>query len=82
MLVRKPGQSPLLLVGDLTYDMDLLTAGSIPAVRSKKQLHSATAMVNALRATHPNLVVLAAHDPHSSGRLHQALGNGSTHPNS
>lgn len=82
MLVRRPGQSPLLLVGDLTYDMDLLTAGSIPGVGSKKQLHSATAMVNALRATHPNLVVLAAHDPHAAGRLHQALGNGGTHPNS
>ena len=53
-----------------------------PRVGSKKQLHSATAMVNALRATHPDLVVLAAHDPHAARRLHQALGNGGTHPDS
>jgi glyoxylase-like metal-dependent hydrolase (beta-lactamase superfamily II) len=81
MLVRRPGRAPLLLVGDLTYDTDLLTAGLIPGVGEKKQLRSATAMVNALRATYPDLVILAAHDPHAASCLHQALGNGGTHPN-
>ena len=76
MLVRRPGRAPLLMVGDLTYDIDLLAAGSIPGVGSKKELHSVTARVNALRATHPDLVVLAAHDPHAAGRLQQALGKG------
>ena len=71
MLIRRPGRAPLLLVGDVTYDMDLLTAGSLPGVGSKKQLRTATAMVNALRATHPDLVILAAHDPNAARRLHE-----------
>ncbi len=69
MLVRRPNRAPLLLVGDLTYDVDLLTAGSLPGVGSRRRLRSATAMVNALRATHPDLIVLAAHDPHAAGRV-------------
>ncbi|GAA4411594.1 N-acyl homoserine lactonase family protein [Actinokineospora soli] len=80
MLVRRPGHAPLLLVGDLTYDVDLLTAGSVPGVGSKRQLRTATSMVNALRATLPGLVVLAAHDPNAADRLHAAQTNGAGHP--
>ncbi|MGH4006656.1 MAG: MBL fold metallo-hydrolase [Pseudonocardiaceae bacterium] len=74
LLVRRPGQVPLLMVGDLTYDVALLTAGDLPGVGDKHQMRKATAMVNALRTTHPGLVVLPAHDPGAAQRLADALG--------
>ncbi len=74
MLVRRPGHVPLLMVGDLTYDVDLLTAGDLPGVGAKHQLRTTTAMVNALRATHPGLVILPAHDPSAAQRLTDAGG--------
>jgi N-acyl homoserine lactone hydrolase len=73
MLIRRPGRVPLLLVADLSYDVDLLTAGKVPGVGSKRQLRTATAMVNELRTTHPDLVILPAHDSTAARRLNQAL---------
>lgn len=73
MLVRRPGRAPLLLVGDLTYDDDLLAAGHVPGVGDKPQMHQTTAMVNALRERHPRLAVLAAHDPAAADRLAETL---------
>ncbi|HSJ61704.1 MAG TPA: N-acyl homoserine lactonase family protein [Jiangellaceae bacterium] len=69
MLVRRPGRAPLLLVGDLTYDADLLAAGMLPGVGRKKQMRAAVSQVNALRQAMPNLVVLAAHDPRAADLL-------------
>ncbi|MFC4587121.1 N-acyl homoserine lactonase family protein [Sphaerisporangium corydalis] len=74
MLVRRPGRPPLLMVGDLTYDADLLAAGSLPGVGDKKQMRDAVGKVNALRAKLPGLTVLAAHDPGAAGRLAETLG--------
>lgn len=73
LLVRRPGRAPLLLVGDLTYDAELLAAGKLPGVGDKRQLRDAIAKVNALRASMPGLAVLAAHDPGASARLDEAL---------
>jgi N-acyl homoserine lactone hydrolase len=73
MLIRRPGQAPLILVGDLTYDADLLAAGKLPGVGNKKQMRDAVSKVNALRATMPGLTVLAAHDPGAAGRLAETL---------
>jgi 2',3'-cyclic-nucleotide 2'-phosphodiesterase (5'-nucleotidase family) len=50
------------MVGDLTYDAALLAAGQIPGVGSRPALRQTVARVNELRAAHPDLVVLAAHD--------------------
>jgi N-acyl homoserine lactone hydrolase len=69
MLVRRPAEPPLLMVGDLTYDADLLAAGEIPGVGAKTDLRRTVARVNELRASHPDLVVLAAHDPAAAGLL-------------
>jgi N-acyl homoserine lactone hydrolase len=69
MLVRRPGEPPLLMAGDLTYDADLLAAGQIPGVGKKSELHRSVAKVNELRALFPDLVVLAAHDPAAAERL-------------
>jgi glyoxylase-like metal-dependent hydrolase (beta-lactamase superfamily II) len=75
MLVRRPGQHPLLMVGDLTYHDDLLAEGKLPGVGSKRQMAAATRMVNALRQALPGLVVLPAHDPAAGSRLSTALTN-------
>lgn len=69
MLVRRPGQAPLLMVGDLTYDARLLAAGSIPGAGNRRQMRDTVGMVNALRQRHPDLVVLAAHDPNAADLL-------------
>lgn len=71
MLVRRPGRSPLLMVGDLTYDAELLAAGEVPGVGKKQELNRAVTKVNQLRELFPDLVVLAAHDPGASPTLQQ-----------
>jgi glyoxylase-like metal-dependent hydrolase (beta-lactamase superfamily II) len=73
LLVRRPDGPPLLMVGDLTYDADLLAAGEIPGVGAKSALRRTVAQVNELRALHPDLVVLAAHDPAAAGLLARAV---------
>jgi N-acyl homoserine lactone hydrolase len=74
LLVRQPGLPPLLMVGDLTYDADLLDAGHVPGVGSHRRLTEATTMVNQLRRHYPDLVILAAHDPGAASRLARATG--------
>lgn len=73
MLVRRPGQPPLLMVGDLTYDDRLLADGKLPGVGNKRQMRAATEKVNELRTTLPGLVVLPAHDPNAARRLAAAV---------
>jgi N-acyl homoserine lactone hydrolase len=73
MVVRRPGHRPLLMVGDLTYDDDLLAQGKLPGVGAKRQMRTATQMVNQLRTRLPGLVVLPAHDPGAGRRLTAAL---------
>jgi N-acyl homoserine lactone hydrolase len=74
LLVRRPGQRSLMMVGDLTYDAHLLECGHVPGVGSRRRMRAATANTNALRAQHPGLVVLPAHDPGAAGRLAEATG--------
>lgn len=69
LLVRRPRHAPLLLVGDLTYDADLLAAGHVPGAGSKGLMRRVVADVNALRQRHPELTVLPAHDPAAAERL-------------
>jgi N-acyl homoserine lactone hydrolase len=69
LLVRRPGRPPLLLVGDLTYDVDLLTQGHVPGVGARAALRRSVRKVNELRTLHPDLLVLAAHDPAAAGQL-------------
>jgi N-acyl homoserine lactone hydrolase len=69
MLVRRGKQSPLLLVGDLTYGADILERGDVPGVGVKRQLRASSEMVLALKEHMPDLVVLPAHDPTAARRL-------------
>jgi len=72
LLVRRPDAAPLLLVGDLTYDIDAFDRGVVGGVGSRRQLQRTGAMVRALRSTHPGLAILAAHDPAAAGLLDDA----------
>jgi N-acyl homoserine lactone hydrolase len=75
LLVRRPGQRSLMMVGDLTYDAHLLECGHVPGVGSRRQMRQSTARTNALRTQHPGLVILPAHDPGAAGRLAEATGH-------
>jgi N-acyl homoserine lactone hydrolase len=74
LLVRQAGLPPLLMVGDLTYDVHVLEAGHVPGVGSRRRLRRASAMVNMLRQQMPDLVILPAHDPAAADRLALATG--------
>lgn len=75
LLVRAEGLPPLLLVGDLTYDVELLDGEHVPGVGDHQGLLASTRAVLGLRKRHPDLVVLAAHDPAASGLLADAVGS-------
>jgi glyoxylase-like metal-dependent hydrolase (beta-lactamase superfamily II) len=73
MLVRSEGLPPLLLVGDLTYDVNLLMKDQVPGVYTDKaQLKSSFAKVRGLKEQLPDLVILASHDPAAAGALRSA----------
>jgi N-acyl homoserine lactone hydrolase len=69
LIVRRAGRPTLALVGDLTYDVQLLERGHVPGVGNRRLLRRSTAMLNQLRQTHPGLVVLATHDPGAAAAL-------------
>jgi glyoxylase-like metal-dependent hydrolase (beta-lactamase superfamily II) len=69
LLIRRRQRSPLLLVGDLTYGVELLLRGQVPGVGTRKHLVETTAKVLALKETMPDLVILPAHDPTAAQRL-------------
>jgi glyoxylase-like metal-dependent hydrolase (beta-lactamase superfamily II) len=69
MLVRTEGLPPLLLVGDLTYDVKLLMHDQAPGTGDANQLKSSFAKVRGLRKQLPDLVIIASHDPAAAGAL-------------
>jgi len=69
LLVRRPGKAPLLLVGDLTYETELLEARRIPRVGDKAGMRKASAMVRQLKEHYPDPAILPAHDAGATARL-------------
>jgi glyoxylase-like metal-dependent hydrolase (beta-lactamase superfamily II) len=69
LLVRREGVAPVLLVGDLTYEVEVLERGRIPGVGQRAQLHASSALVRGLQQRLPGLAILAAHDPGAAARL-------------
>jgi len=69
LLVRRKGRAPLLLVGDLTYDADLLEQRRVPGVGQRRRLQEMTDKVLALKEAMPDLVFLPAHDRAAAERL-------------
>lgn len=74
MVVRRPGFAPLILVGDLTYDIERMEHGDVPGSGNQPQMHQSSEQVLALQQRMPGLVILAAHDPSAAGRLGASLG--------
>ena len=72
LLVRRAGAAPLLMVGDVTYEVELLDAGRIPGVGDAAGLKRISSMVRDLKARYPDLAVLPAHDPGAADRLRVA----------
>jgi N-acyl homoserine lactone hydrolase len=72
LLVRRRSRPPLLLVGDLTYDADLLARRQVPGVGKRHKMLRSTDHVLALAERLPGLVVLPAHDPGAARRLLEA----------
>jgi glyoxylase-like metal-dependent hydrolase (beta-lactamase superfamily II) len=69
LLIRRQTRSPLLLVGDLTYEAALLERRQLPGVGGRSQLANTTDQVLALKERMPDLVILPAHDPTAAQRL-------------
>jgi N-acyl homoserine lactone hydrolase len=69
MLVRRPPTAPLLLAGDLTYDVHAFERGVAGGVGSRRQLRRTRDRVLALRANNPGMQILAAHDPAAAALL-------------
>lgn len=73
LLLRSEGLPPMMLVGDVTYDVRLLAADRVPGVGDAAGLHDTTRQVNLLAARYPGMPVLAAHDPRAESLLTTAL---------
>lgn len=69
LLLRRDGEPPVLLVGDLTYDVDLLAAGRVPGVGDRSGVQASSRLVAEFVARNPGTVVLAAHDPAAASLL-------------
>ena len=74
MLVRSSQLPPLLLVGDLTYELEPLYKDQVPGVGVAEQLKASFAKVRALKEALPDLVVLPSHDPLASKTFATIIG--------
>lgn len=73
MLVRGRA-APLLLVGDLTYDVDAMRRGQVPGVGSRSVLQETSRRVLELERDSGGLAILPAHDRATAKRLAAAGG--------
>lgn len=73
MLVRSRNLPPLLFVGDLTYELNLLLNDQVPGLGDVDELRASFAKVRALREALPDLVVLPSHDYAAAESLAAAL---------
>jgi N-acyl homoserine lactone hydrolase len=69
LLIRRRTRSPVLLVGDLSYEAALLQRRQLPGVGGRRQLATTTDQVLALKERMPDLAILPAHDPTAAQRL-------------
>lgn len=72
MLVRRSDGPPLLLVGDLTYDIHAFEQGVHSGVGRRRTLRRTRESVLALREHQPGMRILAAHDPAAAAVLEAA----------
>jgi N-acyl homoserine lactone hydrolase len=62
MLARINGRAPVLLIGDLAYEAELLMKDQLPDTGDKAQLLASYAKVRGLKQRLPELVILPSHD--------------------
>jgi N-acyl homoserine lactone hydrolase len=72
LLVRRNDGPPVLLVGDLTYDVGAFERGVDGGVGRGRALRRSRKDVLGLRAANPGMLILAAHDPAAAGLLETA----------
>lgn len=72
MLVRSDGWSPILLVGDLAYEADLLMRDVVSGTGDAKQLRASYAKVRRLKEQLPDLVIVASHDTNVAAAIEAA----------
>jgi N-acyl homoserine lactone hydrolase len=82
MLVRADDRPPLLLIGDLSYAVELLMRDQLPGIYAdKSQLHASFKKVRDLKAQLPDLVILGSHDPAAADLLQNAFDKQTGQPN-
>lgn len=75
MLIRRVGWDPILLVGDLTYQADLLDREVVPGTGDRDVLLASFAKVRRLRERLPGLAIIASHDFGAGAALARATGS-------
>jgi N-acyl homoserine lactone hydrolase len=73
-MVVRSGPTPLVLVGDLTYDVELMARGKMPGIGNRAASAVSTKRVMELAARLGNAAILPAHDPGTAARLRAAGG--------
>ncbi len=77
LLVRRPGELPILLVGDLTFDAPHF-GERLPGIGNLRALRSSSRLVEGLRERLPGLAICAAHDPAAAALFTAAARAGAT----
>lgn len=62
MLVRSEGWVPILLIGDLSYEADLLMRDVVAGTGDAKGIRESYAKIRRLKEQLPDLVIVASHD--------------------
>jgi glyoxylase-like metal-dependent hydrolase (beta-lactamase superfamily II) len=75
MLIRRDGWDPILLVGDLTYEADLLDQNTVPGTGDRDTLLASFDKVRRLKQRLPGLVIIASHDFAANAALSRAARN-------
>lgn len=73
LLVKSEDFPPLLCVGDLTYELDMLMNDRIPGRGDASSLLESFAKVRALKEQLPNLIILPSHDSKASDVLRSVV---------
>ncbi len=73
LVVRSIGPSPLLFVGDLTYELEPMHNDQVTGIGEAEQLKASFAKVRELEKALPDLNVIPSHDPSATEKLAKAL---------
>lgn len=75
MLIRQEGWDPILLVGDLTYEAELLANDITPGTGDTVTLRKTYAKIRKLKEQLPDLVIVPAHDFAATDYITRATGS-------